>query len=367
MRIAFTGNPMTGHLLPMMPLLDAARAAGHEAVVITAEEMEPRLAPAAVWPAGPGVAANVEETLRRTGSHPAHPGPGTVEYFAGVRVDLAVEETLEQLVKLEPDLLVTEELDYLGPLVATMLDIPWVEHRVGAPLPEDFTSSLRDRSAKNFAERSLRPSARIALVDAYPDFLLGPDDHRAADRISLRPTLNGHGEGMAVAVPGRSSRPRALVTLGTTVEDKDALASMVSAVDAAGFDVLVTADAADLPAAAGAQGVHALGFVPLAKLLPEVDLVVSAGGTGTVLAALTAGLPLVLRPFLADHPLNAARIAAQGAAIVIDDPADAGGAARRVWDSDGHRTAATAAAKGISTMSSPEHVVEQLIGLARKG
>lgn len=360
MRIAFTGNPMTGHLLPMMPLLDAARAAGHEAVVITAKEMEPRLAPATVWPAGPGVTTNVEETLRRTGFHPANPGPGTIEYFAGVRVDLAVEETVDQLTKLEPDLLVTEELDYLGPLAATMLKIPWVEHRVGAPLPEDFTAALRDRSAKNFSARSLRPSERIALVDAYPDFLLSPDERHAADRISLRPMLNEHGEGMAVPIPERSSRPRALVTLGTTVDDKDALASMVSAVDAAGFDVLATAD--DLPAASGVRGVHALGFVPLAKLLPEVDLVVSAGGTGTVLASLTAGLPLVLRPFFADHPWNAARVAAHGAAIVIDDPADAGEAARRIMNSDDHRTAATTAAKAISTMNSPEHVIEQLAG-----
>ncbi|MFD9702551.1 glycosyltransferase [Lentzea sp. NPDC059081] len=358
MRIAFTGNPMTGHLLPMMPLLDAARAAGHEAVVVTAKELEPRLAPATVLPAGPDAAVNVEEALRRTGFHPAHPSPGTIEYFAGVRVDLALEETLDQLTRLEPDLLVVEELDFLGPLVATMLKIPWVGHRVGAPLPEEFTAALRERSEKNFTAHSLRPSERVALVDTYPDFLLGPDEHHDADRISLRPTPNEHGEGTTVSLPERSSRPRALVTLGTTVEDDDALASMVSAVNAAGFEVLTTVD--ELPAAAGAQGVHALGFVPVAKLLPEVDLVVSAGGTGTVLASLSAGLPLVLRPFLADHPWNAARVATQGAAIVIDDPADAGEAALRIMNSDDHRTAATAAAEAISAMNSPEHVIELL-------
>src|SRR5437773_45126 len=111
MRIAFTGNPMTGHLLPMMPLLDAADAAGHEAVVITGREMAPRLVPATVWPAGPDMATNVAEALRRTGFHPAQPGPGTIEYFAGVRVDLAVDETVDQVTRLRPDLLVAEELD----------------------------------------------------------------------------------------------------------------------------------------------------------------------------------------------------------------------------------------------------------------
>ncbi|MGW4059992.1 glycosyltransferase [Amycolatopsis sp. NPDC004747] len=230
--------------------------------MLTAKEPAPRPAPATVWPAGLAVAANVEETLRRTGSHPAHPGPGTIEYFAGVRVDPAIEETLNFLSTLDPDLLVAEELDHLGPLAATMPKIPWVEHR----------------------------------------------------------------------------------------------GAMVSTVDAAGFDVLATAD--DLPAA---PGVHALGFVPLAKLLPEVDVVVSAGGTGTVLAALTAGLPLVLRPFFADPPWNAA----QGAAIVIDAPADAGEAARRIMNSADHRTAAATAAEAIGTMNSAEHVIEQLAGLPR--
>jgi UDP:flavonoid glycosyltransferase YjiC (YdhE family) len=69
--------------------------------------------------------------------------------------------------------------------------------------------------------------------------------------------------------------------------------------------------------------VHAIGFVPLSKLLHEVDLVVPAGGTGTVLASLAHGL----RPFIADHLWNAERAAALGAAIVIDDPAEAGDAA----------------------------------------
>jgi UDP:flavonoid glycosyltransferase YjiC (YdhE family) len=55
--------------------------------------------------------------------------------------------------------------------------------------------------------------------------------------------------------------------------------------------------------------VHEIGFVPLARLLPEVDAVIGAGGSGTVQATLAAGLPMVLRPVLADQPWTAQRVA----------------------------------------------------------
>jgi hypothetical protein len=40
---------------------------------------------------------------------------------------------------------------------------------------------------------------------------------------------------------------------------------------------------------------------------PAVDAIVGTAGSGTVVATLTAGLPAVLRPVLADQPRNAQR------------------------------------------------------------
>jgi MGT family glycosyltransferase len=62
-------------------------------------------------------------------------------------------------------------------------------------------------------------------------------------------------------------------------------------------------------------------YVPQSLLFPRCALVVSHGGSGTVLGALAAGLPLVLTPLAADQPENAERCAAAGAARVIE-PAD---------------------------------------------
>jgi MGT family glycosyltransferase len=56
-------------------------------------------------------------------------------------------------------------------------------------------------------------------------------------------------------------------------------------------------------------------FVPHSDLLPRTDVVVTTGGTGTVLATLSAGLPLVVMPTAWDQPENAWRVAEAGAGI----------------------------------------------------
>jgi MGT family glycosyltransferase len=56
-------------------------------------------------------------------------------------------------------------------------------------------------------------------------------------------------------------------------------------------------------------------FVPQSDLLPRTDVVVTTGGTGTVLAALSAGVPLVIVPTAWDQPENAWRVAESGAGI----------------------------------------------------
>ena len=64
---------------------------------------------------------------------------------------------------------------------------------------------------------------------------------------------------------------------------------------------------------------HEIGFVPLARLLPEVDAVIGAGGSGTVQATLAAGLPMVLRTVLTDPRYRAA--AQEAAAAIRSMPA----------------------------------------------
>lgn len=91
-----------------------------------------------------------------------------------------------------------------------------------------------------------------------------------------------------------NSLPRALLTLGSSVGDPDLSAAIAGSLADAAVNVLITDQP---PADRGASSrIWHLGFVPLARLLPDVDLVVSAGGTGTMLMpGLERGLlPLAL-------------------------------------------------------------------------
>lgn len=141
----------------------------------------------------------------------------------------------------------------------------------------------------------------------------------------MRPSPYGQDDGVGGAgrLPARSAAPRALVTLGTTVDDPQLLVGLLSAVTSAGVDVLVTVASLDGLALPAAARVEPVGFVPLARLLRDVDVVVCLGGAGTVVGALSAGRPLVVLPLIAGEPWNAECVASTGAGIVVERPQDA--------------------------------------------
>ena len=63
MRILFTAGPFVGHVFPMVPLMDAARDAGHEVVIATGAEMVPDLQRRGftTWTVGPALGEAVAE------------------------------------------------------------------------------------------------------------------------------------------------------------------------------------------------------------------------------------------------------------------------------------------------------------------
>jgi UDP:flavonoid glycosyltransferase YjiC (YdhE family) len=107
------------------------------------------------------------------------------------------------------------------------------------------------------------------------------------------------------------------VTQGTLDTDPDDLIrpTMTGLADR---DVLVvcTTGGAD-PAALGPlpSNVRAAAFIPHDLLLPHVDVMVSNGGWGGVLAALQAGIPLVVAGDSLDKPEVARRVAWSGAGV----------------------------------------------------
>src|ERR1700761_4769808 len=144
MRMLFSSVTAAGHLLPLVPLADAAAEAGHDVAFLTGAEMGGYLGSRILLPAGPSPAELLAESQRRTGGGDArHPGEAAVTHFTDTRIDLTYGEALAQARRFAPNLLVCEAFDFVGPLVAAALGIPWAAHAITAPAGETLCGYAR--------------------------------------------------------------------------------------------------------------------------------------------------------------------------------------------------------------------------------
>src|SRR3984957_9608678 len=362
MRILFSTVPVAGHVLPVTPMVTAAAADGHEAALPTSCGLQGLLAPFEVLAAGPSMEVNAAETVKRIGKRWAGVGPEAAEMFAGTRVDLTFDDACMRADEFGAELIVCDALDFVGPAVAATLKVPWAVHGIAGGMPPQFAQALDERWASQLAQRGLTGTPRLAYVDPYPDLLHGEGAPLAEDRMPVRIMPYDRSDAVYESPAFGQPAPRVLITLGTTFQDRDMEREFVRSVAKAGFNVLVTGSADD--ETAQAPNVRYVGFTPLARILPDADLVVSAGGTGTVLSALASGLPMVIRPVAADHPINAARAEKLGAARVVTDPADVGAAAQEVLGDPAFRQAARAVQERNQALPSPAEVLRSLVALS---
>ncbi len=372
MRILLSGTPAVGHLVPLMPLAEAATDAGHEVAVLSSTSMAELVAPYTLLPGGPGLDVVLAEASRRNdGADPlVWQGYATpAETFGASRVDLSIDEALASARAFAPDLIIAEVTDYVGPLVAALLDVPWASHALGLALPDELVAAMDGAAASRFAERGVSPTAPLAYVDPCPPSLQSPGWVPPANRVGIRPRAHRQvgATWTAAAFPGRETQPRILVTLGTTLTDSEVLAAIlrdltddVSPVD---VNMVVTypreTDIEHL--AVDRSRVQPVSFVPFDRLLDGVAAVVSNGGAGSLFGTLSQGIPAVILPMGLDQPWNAARAAAAGAAIVVDGPGEVATALSRLLAEPSYRAAAMTVRADIEAMDSPEAVLATLI------
>lgn len=364
MRILFSAVPAGGHALPLLPLAGAARAAGHEVAILSNAETAPLLRPFPVLTAGPGLEEQMAETQRRTGLHPSQPGPAAVEMFAGTRVDLTYGEALREATAFRPELIVCEPFDYVAPTIASALDVPWAALGISGSVPSELVAAMRERWQQQLDRYSLRATKRLAYLDPYPAFLRQEGETPEPDAMAVRPVaFDREDDTFELPVFQEEGRPRALVTFGTSVIEPEAEEATARSLADAGFNVIIAGS--HTPAGVIGQ-VHRAGFVPLARVLPWADVLVSVGGTGTALAALATGTPMVVRPFHADQPWNAERLARVGVAETISVFEDSGPVAAKIVSVPSYREAAARAAQEVSTMTPVSEIVPVLETAARR-
>jgi hypothetical protein len=139
-RILFTANPLVGHVYPMFPLMDAARAAGHEVVLATGADLVPeaRRRGFPAWTVGPTAGEMFAEQARANAvpatSEEARLRRDAVHLFArpGVRRarDMAAPATAWR-----PDIVISEITEPAGREIAAVTGALHVTHGFGTHVP----------------------------------------------------------------------------------------------------------------------------------------------------------------------------------------------------------------------------------------
>lgn len=363
MRILFSGAPAGGHLYPMLPLVRAAADAGDEVLIFTGRTGGHVAPDWRVIEHGHSMDELLSEAkTRMAGDDGTDPGAGSIELFGGVRLEgAATDSGIAAARSFSPDLIVAEAFDQVGPFLAGVLGVPHVTHALTGPVPPGMMAAIAARADAVFRRHGVARASRIALIDPFPDVLISAEERQVdGDRLPIRPAVHSENLPQPTLPAENAGRPRVLVSLGTAVADRDALQGLVAAALDAGADAIVTAPRGIEMPEFHRPHVTWVGFSPLNNLLSHVDAVVSAGGTGTSLAALAEGLPLVIRPFLADQPWNAKRLQDREVAVVVDGQQDAAVAIRRVLTDPRYRANAQALQRTIAELPSAAEVLERV-------
>jgi UDP:flavonoid glycosyltransferase YjiC (YdhE family) len=218
-----------------------------------------------------------------------------------------------------------------------------------------------------------RTSGAVYL-DACPPPYQTPDIHSIPGVLTVRPVPF---DGPPSVVPQwlvNLPRPAAYVTFGTVpaFSRPELLRAAVEAVEPLVASVVVTTGPNppdDLHL--GSPRVHVASYLAQSDVFPRVDLVVSHGGAGTTLGAITHGVPhLVMPGFAPSQQRNAARTQQLGVGLCITQGTPATQlreAAHRLLTDDASRAAAAAASRSLDRLPSVEDCVDLLEDVAGPG
>jgi len=374
MKVLICASPGLGHFLPMVPLAWAARAGGHEILVVAT-------GPALEAACGAGLNA-VDAAQDRDIAHifrtymagiaqnpPADPLTSTIDLFAQIS-DAMTEGTLDAARTWQPDVIVSSPLQGAGPLAAALHDVPVVHHGLGwgfsAADVRRLQEGMRDAYDRHAAPAATPPEAVVDLC---------PPSMRAADALPghlVRYVPYGGGGMLPDWLIELPKRPRVCLTLGSVLPRVSGIQGMRSSLEAVA-DLPVDAVLA-LGAAVGRDlgalpaNVTPVGWVPMDILLPTCAAVVHHGGSGTCFNALVAGVPQLAVPHAGDQFVTAAAISSRGVGLVSDpgsgDVAAIRSLLQQLLEGEGPRAAAADVRAEIAAMPPPVDAVGWLTALA---
>jgi UDP:flavonoid glycosyltransferase YjiC (YdhE family) len=384
MRVLFTVVPGWGHIHPIVPLARSFVDQGDEVLWATGPDVAGRLVGEGFVVAAAGLtfADSFSELARRfpeLQSIPAGERPDFMfaKLFGAVRAGRMLDDLLPLADDWEPELVVNDQAELAGPIVAASRGIAHATHSFGPLLPAVRVARGGEAVAGLWEAQGLEPRPYAGCydhlyVDIYPASLQPQDrSHLRATQL-VRPgafALPGD-EDLPALVRELSDTPLVYVTFGTVFADLPALATVVAAVRDLDVRVIVTIGPSGDPTVLGPQpaNVHVARYIPQARLLPHCAAVVSHAGSGTFLAALAAGLPQLCLPMAADQFLNGIACERSGVGLTLS-PGEVsvravGDAVERLLSDRSFRAAARRGSDEIAAMPPPAEAADRLRQLA---
>ena len=404
-RILFSFVGGNGHFEPLVPIARAARDAGHTVAFTASSSMVSTVEasgfpctattpaatpPAATTPATTSAAATTPAAITPAATVPADTPPAATtgppsDRLPLLPVDMRREEQdlREHFVReagpvraagivalcadWRPDLLVCDEADFGCVVAAERLGLPYATVLViaaGSFVRPDVIANALDEVRAGFglpADPDLAALSRHLVLSPFPPSFRDPAD-------PLPPTAHSIRLSEVTERAPAGAEPNVYFTLGTIFnrESGDLFQRVLAGLRDLPVNVLVTVGRHIDPAEFGAQpaNIRIERYVPQAEVLPHCDLVVSHGGSGSVVGALAHGVPSVLVAMGADQPLNAARCVALGVGRVLDPvaatPADVREAVSAVLSEPSYRRNAERLRDEIAALPGPEWAVPLL-------
>ena len=385
MRVLVTSPAGAGHVNPMVPLVRAIAARGHDVLWAVPPEgvaLLERIGIRAVATGPPGIPGPAE--ARRLYPELDALAPAEVpalmfgKLFGAIMAPAMLADMVPVALEWRPDMVVADAAEFAGHIVAAELGVPSVTKGFGVLLPERRVAAAGDEVALLWRSRGLEPrpyggSYDHLYLDIYPPELGSRTDARHVSRVQLlRPdTVDGQGDASSpLPLPdARADAPLVYVTMGTVFNNPEPIRVVLAALGELDVRVLVTVGPSGDPASLGRQPAHVRveRYVPQTLVLPHCDVVVSHGGSGTVLATIALGLPQLVVPQGADQYLNAAAVASAGVGLSLM-PGEGGvdavrDAVSRLLGEPSFRDVARGVSASIASMPSPEAVAAVLESL----
>lgn len=387
-RVLFVCCPELGHLHPLLPLARAAADAGHQVRFASGASVNERVRRAGFEAVDVGPSGIDEMFAALVEENGPNPGEGLApeeiipwfypRLFARATASRMLSALVDVAHEWRPDILIHETTALAGPIAAASIAIPSAQHSIGLLLPADVYRLVEEPLAPLWRAHGLTPEPmggsfrNVCLSIAPPDLETPVAPEFAHTVWPLRPVgFSGTSdEGLPPWVHDLPSRPTVYVTLGTLLNsDRDVFRAALDGLAGEPVNVVVTVGRNNekrwldpVPDNARVEQ-----YIPQSALLPHCAVIVSHGGSGTILPALGAGLPQVLVPQGADNFLNAERCVDSGAGIAIMppevSPEAVRDAVRSVLDDVSYRDAASRLAEQIAAMPGPDDVIASLTAL----